>query len=117
MKRNYFIALEGIDGSGKTTQAKLLVEKLQNQAHKVYGTREPTDNPIGTLIRSVFKGKLEADHKTIAALYLADRLEHLLNKEDGVLKKMEEGYTVVTDRYYFSSYAYHGTHMSLDWVI
>jgi dTMP kinase len=117
MKKNYFIAFEGIDGSGKSTQAKLLVEKLQKEGHKVYATSEPTNNPIGTLIRSIFKGKLEADHKTIAALYLADRLEHLLNKTDGILKKMEEGYTVVTDRYYFSSYAYHGTHMSLDWVI
>jgi dTMP kinase len=44
-------------------------------------------------------------------------LDHLLNKTNGILKKMEEGYTVITDRYYFSSYAYQGTHMSLDWVI
>ena len=117
MKKNFFIVFEGIDGSGKSTQVKLLSEKLQQEGHKVYTTSEPTSNPIGTLIRSIFKGKLEADHKTIAALYLADRLEHLLNKTDGIIKKMEEGFTVVTDRYYFSSYAYHGTHMSLDWVI
>lgn len=117
MKKKYFIAFEGIDGSGKSTQVKLVSEKLQQEGHKVYTTSEPTNNPIGTLIRSIFKGKLEADHKTIAALYLADRLEHLLNKKDGILKKLEEGFTVVTDRYYFSSYAYHGTHMSLDWVI
>lgn len=117
MKKNYFIAFEGIDGSGKSTQVKLLSEKLQQEGHKVYTTSEPTGNPIGTLIRSIFKGKLEVDHKTIAALYLADRLEHLLNKTDGIIKKIEEGFTVVTDRYYFSSYAYHGTHMPLDWVI
>ncbi len=48
---------------------------------------------------------------------MADRLDHLLNEENGILKKMSEGYTVITDRYYFSSYAYHGTHMDMDWVI
>jgi dTMP kinase len=40
----------------------------------------------------------------------------LLNKTDGILKKLEDGYTVITDRYYFSSYAYHGVNMPLDWV-
>jgi len=115
--KNYFIALEGIDGSGKSTQVKLLSGRLQQEGHKVYTTSEPTDSTIGSLIRSIFRGKLDADHKTIAALYLADRLDHLLNKTNGILKKMEEGYTVVTDRYYFSSYAYHGTHMPMDWVI
>ena len=69
------------------------------------------------MIRKIFKREIEADHKTIAALYLADRLEHLLNKTNGILKKMEEGYNIVCDRYYFSSYAYHGTHMPIDWVI
>ena len=60
---------------------------------------------------------MEADHRTIAALYAADRLDHLTNKTDGIIKKMEEGYTVISDRYYFSSYAYHGVHMDMDWVI
>src|SRR5207237_55601 len=67
--------------------------------------------------RDIFKHKMEADHRTIAALYAADRLDHLTNKTDGIVKKMEEGYTVVTDRYYFSSYAYHGVHLDIDWVI
>jgi dTMP kinase len=44
-------------------------------------------------------------------------LDHLLNKTNGILKKLEEGYSVITDRYYFSSYAYHSVHMPLDWVI
>lgn len=117
MKNNLFIALEGIDGSGKSTQAKLLADKLQQAGHKVHCTSEPTESPIGSLIRDIFKHKFEADHRTIAGLYVADRLEHLLNKTDGILKKMEEGYTVITDRYYFSSYAYQGTHMPLHWVI
>jgi dTMP kinase len=117
MKKNFFLAFEGIDGSGKSTQAKLLAKSLEEQGLKVYLTSEPTDSSIGRLIRDIFQHKQEADHRTIAALFAADRLDHLLNKTNGILKKMEEGYTVITDRYYFSSYAYHGTHMDMNWVI
>jgi len=117
MKKNLFIAFEGIDGSGKSTQVKLLSESLEKAGHKIYTTFEPTDSPIGRIIRDIFNHRLEADHRTIAGLFVADRLDHLLNKQNGILRKIEEGYTVITDRYYFSSYAYHGAHMSLDWVI
>jgi len=117
MKNNLFIALEGIDGSGKSTQVKLLTDNLKNAGHKVYYTFEPTDSPVGSVIRNIFKSRIEADNRVIAGLFVADRLDHLLNKTDGILKKLEEGYTVITDRYYFSSYAYQGAHMSLDWVI
>lgn len=117
MKKNCFIAFEGIDGSGKSTQVKLLAEKLKESGQKVYSTFEPTDSPIGSMIKNIFRGKMEADHKTIAALFVADRFDHLLNKTNGLLKKLEEGFTVISDRYYFSSYAYHGTHMPMDWVI
>jgi dTMP kinase len=117
MRKNLFIALEGIDGSGKSTQTKLLSQRLANVGHKVYATFEPTDSPIGSMIRNIMKGRLNADHKTIAGLFVADRLDHLLNEVNGIVKKLEEGYTVITDRYYFSSYAYHGTHMNMDWVI
>lgn len=116
-RKNLFIAFEGIDGSGKSTQVKLLADNLKNAGHKVYTTSEPTEGPIGSLIRNIFNHKMEADHRVIAGLFVADRLDHLLNKTNGILKKLEEGYTVITDRYYFSSYAYHGTHMSMDWVI
>ncbi|HKB42804.1 MAG TPA: dTMP kinase [Chitinophagaceae bacterium] len=117
MKKNYFIVFEGIDGSGKSTQVKLLAERLIKEGFKVYTTSEPTDSAIGLIIKDIFRHKIEADHKTIAALYLADRLNHLQNKANGILKKISEGYTVISDRYYFSSYAYHGTHMDMDWVI
>jgi thymidylate kinase len=117
MRKNLFIAIEGLDGSGKSTQIKPLAENLKAIAHKVHTTAEPTQSRIGLMIRDIFKHKMEADHRTIAALYAADRLEHVLSKTDGLLKKLEEGYTVITDRYYFSSYAYHGTHMDMDWVI
>ena len=117
MKQNLFIALEGIDGSGKSTQAKLLAEKLKAEGYKVYATFEPTDGMVGSLLRSILKGSIKADERIIAGLFLADRLDHLLNEKNSLVKKMKEGYTVITDRYYFSSYAYHGTHMDMDWVI
>ncbi len=117
MRKNLFIALEGIDGSGKSTQIKLLAEHFIQAGHKVYTTFEPTDSPIGLMIRKIFKHEMEADHKVIAGLFVADRLYHLLDKENGILKKLEEGYTVISDRYYFSSYAYHSVHMPMQWVI
>jgi dTMP kinase len=117
MKKNFFIAFEGLDGSGKSTQIGPLAKSLRERGFKVYTTAEPTKGRIGLMIKDIFRHEMEADHRTIAALYAADRLEHVLNKSDGILKKLEEGYTVITDRFYFSSYAYHGTHMDLDWVI
>ncbi len=117
MANNLFIALEGIDGSGKSTQAKLLAKAMTDAGHKVYLTFEPTDGMIGSVLRNILKGTVKADHKVIAGLFLADRLDHLLNEETGIVKKIKDGYTVITDRYYFSSYAYHGTHMDMDWVI
>jgi dTMP kinase len=117
MKKNFFIALEGLDGSGKSTQVKPLAAKLEVEGFKVYITAEPTTSRIGLMIKDIFNHKMEADHRTIAALYAADRLEHVLNEKDGILKKLNDGYTVITDRYYFSSYAYHGVHMDMDWVI
>jgi len=116
-KKNLFIAFEGIDGCGKSTQVKLLTDSLKKAGHKVYSTFEPTDSPIGSVIRNIFNHRIEADHRVIAGLFVADRLDHLLNKTNGILKKLEDGYTVITDRYYFSSYAYHGAHMPLNWVI
>ncbi len=115
--KNLFIALEGIDGSGKSTQIKHLASHLEAAGHKVYTTFEPTDGPIGRMVRDIFSGKMEVDHRVIAGLFIADRLNHLLNKSDGILKKLAEGYTVLTDRYYISSYAYHSVHMPMDWVI
>lgn len=117
MRKNLFIALEGIDGSGKSTQIDLLKGNLEKAGHRVYTTFEPTDGLIGKMIRDIFNHRLAADQHTIAALFVADRLEHILNKDNGMLNKLEDGYTVITDRYYFSSYAYHGVHMPVQWVI
>ncbi|MCF8449509.1 MAG: dTMP kinase [Taibaiella sp.] len=117
MSKNLFIAIEGTDGSGKSTQAAMLAQRLTEEGHKVHLTFEPTNGHIGKLLRSILKGEISIDQKAIAGLFLADRLDHLLNTQDGILKKMEEGYTVISDRYYFSSYAYHSVYMDMDWVI
>lgn len=57
------------------------------------------------------------DNRAIAGLFAADRLDHLLNHVDGILAKVQQGITVVTDRYYFSSYAYHSVDAPMEWVI
>lgn len=116
-RRNLFIAFEGIDGSGKSTQVRILSDRLIQEGHKVHTTFEPTNSRIGTMIRDIFSHKMEGDHRTIAGLFVADRLDHLLDSQNGMLKMMKDGFNVISDRYYFSSYAYHGTHMSMDWVI
>lgn len=115
-KDRLFIAFEGIDGSGKSTQVKMLSAYLEACGHKVYPTFEPTDSRIGRMIRDIFNHREEGDQRVIAALFAADRLNHLLHSQDGILKKLEEGYTVITDRYYLSSYAYHSVYVPMDWV-
>lgn len=116
-RQGVFIALEGIDGSGKSTQIKYLEEKLKQNNILYYTTMEPTDSPIGSLIHQIMVGRIETDNQVVAALFLADRLDHLLNKVNGIAAKIQEGVCVITDRYYFSSYAYHSVDMPMDWVI
>ncbi len=116
-KRGVFIALEGIDGSGKSTQARILADRLKQAGISVYGTMEPTQVLAGSLIRQALTGRIQADHRVIAALFVADRLDHLLNETNGVCRKIEEGTSVIMDRYCFSSYAYQGVKVPMDWLI
>ena len=116
-QKGKFIAFEGIDGSGKSTQIRRLGKHLSSKGLRCYETREPTDSPIGSLIHQVMTGRIAADHKVIASLFVADRVDHLLNTTDGIIQQIDSGVTVITDRYYFSSYAYHGVDMDMDWVI
>ena len=116
-KKGKFIALEGIDGSGKSSQIAPLVRRLEGLGVPCRATREPTGRPVGVLIRQALTGQTPLDNRVIAALYAADRIDHLVNDENGVAAQIERGLTVVTDRYYFSSYAYHSVELDMDWVI
>ena len=112
-----FIVFEGIDGSGKSTQMTLLADKFKARGIKPYTTFEPTDGPIGKLIRKMLTGDIETDQRTIASLFAADRTDHLVNKTNGIKDKIDQGLTVLCDRYYFSSYAYHAQYIEMDWVV
>ena len=112
-----FIAFEEIDGSGKSTQVRLLSDRLRKEDIPFYATMEPTDSPIGSLIHQIMTGRVKTDNKVIAALFAADRLDHLLNDVNGIVEKINNGMNVIMDRYYFSSYAYQSVDVPMDWVI
>lgn len=117
MEKGRFIVLEGIDGSGKSSQIGPLVKRLEGLGLPCRADREPTGGPVGSLIRQIFTGRVTADNRVIAALYAADRIDHLVNEVDGLCAAIDKGVTVVSDRYYFSSYAYHSVDMDMEWVI
>ena len=117
MEKGKFIVLEGIDGSGKSSQIGPLVQRLEELGVRCRADPEPTGRPVGKLIRQGLTGETPLDPRVIAALYAADRLDHLVNGADGVCAALEQGVTVVSDRYYFSSYAYHSVDVDMDWVI
>jgi dTMP kinase len=113
-KRGAFIVIEGLDGSGKTTQAKLLVERLQKSHNAVY-TTEPSCGRIGSFIRDrcLYEEK-RLDCAVEALLFAADRVEHIQNE---VAPALDEGKLVVSDRYVYSSLAYQGSAgLNIDWI-
>lgn len=116
-ERGKFIAFEGIDGSGKSTQIQLLAARLRERKSAPYITMEPTDSPIGCLIQQIMTGRVKTDNRVIAALFAADRLDHILNDVNGLKEKIDNGTNVLTDRYYFSSYAYQCVDMPMEQVI
>jgi dTMP kinase len=105
------VVLEGIDGSGSTTQARRLVARLKSAGHDAVLTCEPSSGPVGTLIREALEHRLHGDAgaarslawTTLALLFAADRTDHL---HATVLPALGRGATVVSDRYDLSSYAY-----------
>jgi dTMP kinase len=116
-KRPLFIVLEGIDGSGKSTQARLLETRLETENQRVHRTFEPTDNKIGQHIRAIIRQEETVHAETLAALFVADRLDHILDETYGMKAQLANGFHVICDRYYFSSYAYHSLYVSMDWVM
>ena len=97
-----FIVFEGIDGAGTSTQIKKLVE---SNPQKYIATAEPTKGETGLFLRRMLAGDFHVDEKTNAYLFAADRCEHIYGK-NGVIQMINEGKTVVSDRYFFSSLAY-----------
>jgi dTMP kinase len=97
-----FVVLEGGDGSGSSTQLGLLRGRPG-----VWTTCEPTDSPIGRLIRSALRGEITLLPETLARLFAADRTEHLYTK-DGVIERCSRGEIVVSERYTLSSLVYQG---------
>ena len=111
--RSLFIVLEGIDGAGKSTQAELLKNYFLTHQQQAVISSEPTDGPIGRLIRKAMQGKTitikqkEIFDQQMAYLFTADRHYHLFNDIDGVYKLINKNHThVISTRYYFSSLAY-----------
>ena len=113
-KRGLFIVIEGLDGSGKTTQAKLLTAKLSRSHNAVY-TAEPSRGQIGTFIRnSCLYGEKRLPNSVEALLFAADRMEHVENE---IKPALASGKLVICDRYVYSSIAYQGsTTLSVEWI-
>lgn len=99
-----FIVFEGIDGTGKSTQVKLLADALQAQGREVIVSKEPTDGPHGTRLRqSAETGRLSAQEEL--DLFHLDRKEHV---ENLIKPALARGAVVILDRYFFSTMAYQG---------
>ena len=112
------IVIEGLDGAGTTTQVKRLVEHVRDKGGKAHATREPSDGPVGRLIREMLTGGHQIPGQKIAQstfglLFAADRLDHLQRE---VEPKLAAGELVVSDRWYHSSLAYQGTGADRDWI-
>ena len=109
-----FIVIEGIDGAGTTTQARLLHEWITSRGRGCLLTSEPTRGPVGLLLREILSGSIPApDNDAIALLFAADRIDHL---EREVLPALKAGSDVVSDRYYHSSFTYQSLQGDLEWI-
>jgi len=110
MKGEFVIILEGIDGSGKTTQANLLAKWLRENGHRVKIFRKPSNSSIGRLIRSMLgKERIESQH-LLELLFAAD----FASSCSKARRLMKRGYLVIFDRSHFSALAY--TRLSEKWV-
>ena len=118
--RGSFIVLEGLDGAGTTTQCSELAIALRAEGREVHVTNEPTNGPIGVMIRHALSGRLPSPERpgpltphTLALLFAADRVDHLAAEIEPALSR---GATVLCDRYVLSSLAYQGSQVGMPWV-
>ncbi|HET7824755.1 MAG TPA: dTMP kinase [Anaeromyxobacter sp.] len=109
--RGRLLVLEGLDGAGTTTQARILGERLAAEGRSVHVTAEPSRGPVGALVRQVLTRRVVGDGghgfdpAALALLFAADRLDHHAVE---VAPKLAQGIDVVSDRYTLSSLAYQG---------
>ena len=112
------IAIEGIDGAGITTQARLLVDHLTARGHRALYTGEPSAGAIGQLIRRMLGDREALGHRgalrTLSLLFAADRIDHFHRQ---VAPALASEITVVSDRWYHSSLAYQRTGVERDWIM
>lgn len=117
MKKGIFIVFEGIDGSGKSTQASLLASELERRGMKVARTAEPTaELESGKALRRVLSGKDKKDECETALMFALDRVAHNVDGDIGIEKLLSKGYVIICDRYYYSSLAYQGSATDYEWV-
>lgn len=114
-RKGVFICVEGLDGCGKTTQTKLLVERLKKKGYDAIYTAEPSRGNIGKFIKEYcLHGETRVSSIVEALLFAADRFEHV---EKEVIPDLNEGKLVVSDRYVYSSLAYQGAAgLDLKWI-
>ncbi|MFH1100774.1 MAG: dTMP kinase, partial [Methanobacteriota archaeon] len=102
----HFITFEGFDGSGKSTIAKLVYERLQKEGYPVVLTYEPTDTPVGKYVQDCIK--TSSDPFITAFTFIADRIQHCQQ----IQHWLDEKKIVLCDRYADSTYAYQGAQLT-----
>jgi len=114
-RKGFFICIEGIDASGKTTQAKLLVKNLSVKGYEVIYTTEPSKGFYGKILREkILHGEKRVPAVVEALLFAVDRLDHI---EREIKPALTQGKIVVSDRYVYSSIAYQGAvGLDLKWI-
>ncbi|WP_353683502.1 dTMP kinase [Thermodesulfovibrio sp. 3907-1M] len=106
MNKGIFITFEGIEGSGKTTQGKLLAEKLKKEGFPVLYTYEPGDTEAGKHIREILlNSEIKITPLCELLLYVADRIQHI---EEKIKPHLEAGFIVICDRFTDSTVVYQG---------
>ncbi len=98
-----FIVIEGLDGSGSSTQIFRVADFLKENGKKIHITKEPTNNLIGGLIRGQLSGDWKSSPECLQLLFAADRAHHL---EKEIIPLLKKGITVISDRYFFSTVAF-----------
>ncbi len=117
MDKGKLIVFEGLDGTGKSTQIRLLADRLRNKGETVFVDAEPSALPTGKLLRRMLSGEVISSPWALAALFLADRINQNTDPENGIEKHIRAGETVILDRYYHSTFAYQGYETDLAWTM